>query len=102
MTQVRDALPYQIVCFFEHCSKGEEGGVKPMFKKFCCKFGIILEAIWQYKIDIKRSSGGRKLSQIEGKIVTIFLVNWTFFPKDLRTILMHLSRQAFTHFLIVL
>ena len=68
-----------------------------MFKKFCCKFGIILEAIWQHKIDIKRSSGGRKLSQIEGKIVTIFLVNWTFFPKDLRTILMHLSRQAFTH-----
>ena len=50
-----------------------------MFKKFCCKFGIILEAIWQHKIDTKRSSGGRKLSQIEGKIVTMFLVNWTFF-----------------------
>ena len=26
------------------------GGVKPMFKNFCCKFGIILEAIWQYKL----------------------------------------------------
>ena len=46
---LRDAPQYQIVCFFEHCSKGE-GGVKPMFKKFCCKFGIILEAIWQYKL----------------------------------------------------
>ena len=23
-------------------------GVKPMFKEFCCKFCIILEAIWQY------------------------------------------------------
>ena len=35
-------------CFFEHCSKG--GVVKPMFKNLCCKFGIILEAIWQYKL----------------------------------------------------
>ena len=26
------------------------------------------------------------------------MVNLTFFPKDLRTILTHLSRQAFTHF----
>ena len=45
---LRDIPQDQIVCFFEHCSKG--GGVKPMFKKFSCKFGIILEAIWQYKL----------------------------------------------------
>ena len=25
-----------------------KGGVKPMFKKFCCRFCTILEAIWQY------------------------------------------------------
>ena len=30
-----------------------------MFKNFCCKFGIILEAIWQYKIDLNRYFVGR-------------------------------------------
>ena len=49
MIYIRDVPQDQIVCFFEHCSKGG-GGVKPMFKKFCCKFGIILEAIWPYKL----------------------------------------------------
>ena len=37
------------------------------------------------------------MSQIEGKIVTFF-GKLDIFPKDLRTILTHLSRQVFTHF----
>ena len=45
---LRDALLYQIVCFFEHCSN--RGGGQTHVQKFCCKFGIILEAIWQYEL----------------------------------------------------
>ena len=47
-TKVRDDPPDQIVCFFEHCSN--RGGGQTHVQKFCCKFGIILEAIWQYKL----------------------------------------------------
>ena len=54
MQLVRDALQVQIRCFFNIVQTGGAGGVKPMFKKFCCRFCIFLEAFWQYKIDIKR------------------------------------------------
>ena len=35
--QVREAIVYQIGCFFTHCVKGGEG-VKPMCKNLCCRF----------------------------------------------------------------
>ena len=34
---VREAIGYQIGCFFTHCGKGG-GGVEPMCKNLCCKF----------------------------------------------------------------
>ena len=45
--------------FLNIVQRGGGGGVKPMFKKFCCKFGIILEAIWQYKIDLNMHFVGK-------------------------------------------
>ena len=49
---LRDALPSQIVCFFLTLFK--PGGGQTHVQKFCCKFGIVLEAFWQYKITLKK------------------------------------------------
>ena len=43
--------------FFTFSSSRGEGN--PMFKILGCRFYIILDAFWQYKIDIKRPSEGR-------------------------------------------
>ena len=45
--------------------RGGRGGGEPMFKKLCCNFYIILEAIWQYKLT-QKGLVGVDLSQIEG------------------------------------
>ena len=54
--------------FFLTLFKPGDGGVKPMFKKFCCKFSILLGAIWRYNLQYnpqhkcskKRGGGGSK------------------------------------------
>ena len=35
--KLREAIVYQIGCFFTHCVKGGDG-VKPMCKNLCCRF----------------------------------------------------------------
>ena len=35
---IREAIGYQIRCFFTHCVKGGKGGVEPMCKNLCCIF----------------------------------------------------------------
>ena len=37
LTVIREAILYQIECFFTHCVKGGRG-VKPMCKNLCCRF----------------------------------------------------------------
>ena len=36
--EIREAILYQIGCFFTHCVKGGRGGVVPMCKNLCCGF----------------------------------------------------------------
>ena len=43
---LRDVPGDHFGCFFEHCSKG--GGDQTHVQKFCCRFCIIMDAIWQY------------------------------------------------------
>ena len=37
-TMIREAIPREKCSFFEHCSNGGWGGVKPMFKNYVVNF----------------------------------------------------------------
>ena len=87
--KVREAILYQIGCFFSHCVKGEGGsnpGVKIYVVDFYNSGGFFTTLNWHK-------------TYFPALYCHNFRVHLTFFPQICAIVYKSLSREMFTHFL---